>query len=168
MRVLGFPLIMLAAAGAFATLTVPAPARAEDDGLAEIEACLAKTDEPQSCIGTISNPCMETEDGQTTMGMADCLGNEEAAWDALLNARYKTALSDAKDMDKRLEEDGNFETVVADALVKAQRAWIAFRDAECDRLFELNKEGTIRTVVAASCLNDLTATRAIALGEDQG
>lgn len=167
MRVLGFPLIMLAA-GTFATLTLPAPSRADDKGLAKIEACLAKTDEPQSCIGTISNPCMETDEGQTDMGMTDCLSDEESAWDALLNARYKTALSEAKDMDKRLAEDGNFETGVADALVKAQRAWIAYRDAESDRLFELNKEGTIRTVVAASCMNDLTATRAIALGEDQG
>ena len=167
MRVPGFPLLVLAAS-AFASLTPPAPAHAEDKGQAKIEACLAKTDEPRSCIGTIAKPCMETEDGQTTMGTADCFADEEAAWDALLNARYKTTLSDAKDMDKRLAEDGNFETGVADALVKAQRAWIAYRDAECDRLFELNKEGTIRTVVAESCMNDLTAERAIALGEDQG
>ena len=120
MRVLGFPLTLLAAT-AFAALTIHAPARAEDNGLAKIEACLAKTDEPRSCIGTIAKPCMETEDGQTTMGTADCFADEEAAWDALLNARYKTTLSDAKDMDKRLAEDGNFETGVADALVKQEK-----------------------------------------------
>ncbi|MEX6508048.1 lysozyme inhibitor LprI family protein [Jiella sp. M17.18] len=147
------------------------PALAADTAkgdLRTVKACLAKAgDDPASCIGVVANPCEETPDGQTTPGIDECLGREQAAWDVILNENYKASLADAKDLDKRLKDEQGTEPSAAAALLKAQRAWLAYRDAECDRIFEINKEGTIRTNAASACQNDLTANRAIALRPDQ-
>jgi len=163
MRRFSLPLSMLA--------LLASPALAEDSStkadIAAIQSCLdGAGDDPTSCIGAISNPCQEEPDGQTTLGIDACLGREQAAWDAILNRRYKAAMADAKDMDRRLQEESGTEPGVADSLLKAQRAWIAFRDAECERQYELYKEGTIRTNIASACQNELTAERAIALGQN--
>nr|WP_223998518.1 lysozyme inhibitor LprI family protein [Aureimonas sp. SA4125] len=96
------------------------------------------------------------------MGVDECLGQEQAAWDVLLNENYLSATAAAKEQDASLVEQ-SIEPGAAKSLVKAQRAWITFRDAECDRRFELYKDGTIRTNIASSCLLMLTATRALDL-----
>lgn len=123
----------------------------------------AKTDSPaapprgadtpqrlQDCIGAASGPCMESPDGGTTMGMVDCLARETAWWDQLLNANYGTLRSDM---------EGEAFTALRDA----QRAWIAFRDAECAFRYTFWREGTIRSLFYGSCRLDLTARRAIDL-----
>lgn len=150
--------------------TAPAFADAAKDGEA-LRACLAgAANDERSCIGRIADPCQNEPDGSTTPGIAACLGREEAAWDGLLNERYAGAVEDAKETDRRLKGPdaaaGATPIPVLDALRKAQRAWVAFRDAECERLYALNQEGTIRTIAAASCSRDLTAERAIALRAD--
>ena len=161
---------MIFATIAAAVLLVPS-AKAQDlsgiskADLKQIRECLAKGDE-KACIGTIANPCQDLPGGSSTMGIDECLGREQKAWDVILNERYKEATAAAKELDSRLPELG-MEPVAAKSLVKAQRAWIAFRDAECDRIFDLNIEGTIRTVAAANCMTDMTAQRAIDLGSDE-
>ena len=146
------------------------PAAAQDGGrdVAALEECLSSTnDDPQSCIGKISDPCQDKPNGSTTIGISECLVREQSAWDTILNENYKDSMKTAKETDKRIKHDGTGSGGVADSLVKAQRAWIAYRDAECDRVWALSQEGTLRTVASASCLNDLTAQRAIALAPDQ-
>ncbi|MEF2549103.1 lysozyme inhibitor LprI family protein [Aurantimonas sp. E1-2-R+4] len=147
-----------------AVLAQPASAQSKDAkaDLATIRTCLSdQVDDPRSCIGTVANPCQGALGGASTIGIDTCLGRETAAWDTLLNKSYKIAVASAETMDKRLVSDGIYEPGVAAALVKAQRAWIAYRDAECDRRYELFKEGTIRTNIASDCLLELTAQRAI-------
>lgn len=147
-----------------AVLAQPASAQSSDAkaDLATIRICLSdQADDPRSCIGTVANPCQDAPGGASTIGIDTCLGRETAAWDTLLNKSYKIAVASAETMDKRLVSDGLYEPGAAAALVKAQRAWIAYRDAECDRRYELFKEGTIRTNIASGCLLDLTAQRAI-------
>ena len=65
--------------------------------------------------------CMATYAAQTsTRAMGECIGNETKRLEVRLNRAYQAALG-------RLE----FPRHKA-ALRKAQRAWIAFRDADCD------------------------------------
>ncbi|RFC64966.1 DUF1311 domain-containing protein [Fulvimarina endophytica] len=135
-----------------------------------IEQCLAGAgaQDPQSCIGTYAQSCGESEEGQTTQGMTDCIGQETDAWDALLNENYEARMTEAKSLDAERDAEGVLsDNEAAPLLRKAQRAWIAYRDAECDRIFELSKDGTIRLPETASCTNRLTAERALALGDDQ-
>ena len=131
--------------------------------VATIKKCLASSkSDGHNCIGKIADKCQAGPDGSTTTGIDECLGREETAWDMLLNENYRFATTVAKDQDSSYTEQG-IETGAAASLVKAQRAWVAFRDAECDRRFEMHKDGTIRTNIASSCLLDLTAARALDL-----
>ena len=124
-----------------------------DEDRALLEQCLAGEEEaptPDACIGAASDACMAEPEGATTIGMTECSARETALWDERLNARYA-----------ELEE--TLEPEVFAALREAQRAWIAWRDAECSFARALWAPGTISTVVAANCLLDQTARRAIAL-----
>ena len=87
----------------------------------------------------------ESCDG-STMQMVECLSRLTATWDKRLNDAYQRALKDA-------DSDGQREQ-----LRKAQRAWIAYRDANC--LYYRMGEGTIAQLDAGECMRSLTETRA--------
>jgi len=141
-----------------ALLALAAPAMAQDAAPSEtergvLESCLARDDAaaaPDICIGTVSDACMAAPEGETTLGMVECSARETALWDERLNARYAA-----------LEEMLDPEAFAA--LREAQRAWLTFRDAECTFARALWSGGTVAPVVAAGCLLDQTARRAIAL-----
>lgn len=57
-------------------------------------------------------------DSSVTIEMVDCLNAKAAFWDKRLNAAYPKALNAAASQQR-------------EQLRKAQRAWIAFRDANC-------------------------------------
>ncbi|MBP0616551.1 lysozyme inhibitor LprI family protein [Jiella mangrovi] len=145
------------------------PAAAADKNLASdkasLEACVTKSqDDPKRCIETIATPCSEALPAENEEGVNGCYDRESAAWDLLLNANYKTAVKDAETYDADAKENGGDPEAAAN-LKKAQRAWIAFRDAECDRLYARSMDGTIRFTVYAACQNRMTAERAIELGQ---
>lgn len=60
-----------------------------------------------------------------------------------------------KQIQKRLADDANGKA----RLVKAQRGWIAFRDAECTFQSSGDDGGTAAPMVAALCRSDLTKAR---------
>ncbi len=124
-----------------------------------VEACFAGappwTGVPD-CLGEAANRCQGLPGGATTIGIADCLGAETAAWDAILNREYKATRAHVDRVDPG-------QPPVSEALLTAQRAWIAYRDAECRLAFERNRGGTIRSVAAADCVLRMTARRALEL-----
>lgn len=77
---------------------------------------------------------------------------EAGIWDDLLNTYYKGARA------LLLQQGG---TALADQLLDAQRAWIAFRDADCGLIYTIWADGSIRTVLAADCQMRKTAQRAL-------
>jgi uncharacterized protein YecT (DUF1311 family) len=78
----------------------------------------------------------------------DCYGNTYKASDAQLNALYKQ-------IESRLKDD----VATTKLLVTAQRAWLAFRDAECVFSTSAASGGTIRPMLDAICLEGLTSKR---------
>jgi uncharacterized protein YecT (DUF1311 family) len=78
----------------------------------------------------------------------DCYGNSYKASDAQLNTLYKQ-------IEGRLKDD----VATTKLLVAAQRAWLAFRDAECDFSTSPASGGTIRPMLDAICLERLTSKR---------
>jgi uncharacterized protein YecT (DUF1311 family) len=123
--------------------------------VASINKCLAREtglQRSENCVGPIANDCQDQPGGSTTIGIVSCLQREEAAWDVILNANYKAAMAAL---------DGSQQA----ALRKAQRAWIPSRDADCEALWEANKDGTIRGPIAASCRLTATANRALWLAD---
>ena len=128
-------LLTLAALGALAAT----PALAVDD--AKIEARYSPG----------FNKCLESPDGQSTAGMVQCAGAELEVQDRALNAAYRDLSSGMNARQK-------------DNLVKAQRAWIAFRDADCAARYDPDW-GTISTINANMCMLRRTVERTIELEE---
>ncbi len=74
-----------------------------------------------------------------------CAGAEFDAADAELNELYKQLTA-------RLGADKA-------SLVAAQRAWVAYRDAECDFVASGVVGGSIHSMIRGECLSDLTRAR---------
>ena len=76
----------------------------------------AETPDPDP-IDLALDACFASPDGQSTLGMSECLSTAYAAWDKELNATYQS-LSASLDAKSR------------GLLRRSQRQWIAYRDAE--------------------------------------
>lgn len=94
--------------------------------------------------------CLDNE--MTTQGMVECYGATYEAWDAALNDVY-AALRETLTSDE------------AAALRDAQRAWIAFRDAESTFLgsLETPDRGTMMRITVNAMMTDVVKARVLAL-----
>lgn len=92
--------------------------------------------------------CMD-KSGETTLGMKECIAEETNKQDKRLNSAYKKVL---KSLSSKRQAQ----------LKKAQRAWVAYRDAECEYLHDPDG-GTLAGVISANCYMDKTAQRATEL-----
>ena len=158
---------MTARAALLALLLAPAAAPAAAQGApaadaGAVRACLegaAPYDAAPACIGAAADACQAGPDGASTMGIVACLSSEADAWDAHLNDEYGRLRERLRGADAA----GPGAISRGDALRDAQRAWIAFRDADCALAHAIWQDGTIRGPVAASCRLEHTARRALAL-----
>lgn len=123
-----------------------------------------ETDAKRACIGQVSGPCMAGEDGgETTLGMSTCLHTESVTWDRLLNQEYARARQWAVQMDQDESEYFPEFSNRVNALRDAQRAWMAFRDAECGLAYAVWGAGSMRHIAGTQCILDETAERVIEL-----
>ena len=83
--------------------------------------------------------------------MAECSGNTQSEMNECAANDYKLANRDLNAYYSKLEK--------TDELVKAERAWIAYRDAECNYQAKPFAGGSAAPMVLASCLADLTKQR---------
>lgn len=110
---------------------------------AQVSTPATKAAKPVSAL----DRCLARPEGQTTYGMIECLASETRVQDARLNHAYQSAIS-------RLERPRQ-----KAALQKAQRAWIAFRDADCASYLD-EDWGSMARVEANQCVLDRTRERA--------
>jgi uncharacterized protein YecT (DUF1311 family) len=88
-------------------------------------------------------PC---EDAQTQADMNICWGNEYKKADARLNQTYQQLVAMLDDDEKA-------------QLKNVENAWIKYRDANCEFVADQYKGGSIRPMIAAICLADVTNNR---------
>ena len=88
-------------------------------------------------------PCA---DAQTQADMTICWGNQYKAADAKLNQVYRQFTAKLDDEEKT-------------QLKTAQTAWLKYRDANCEFVADQYKGGTMRPMIAAICLADVTDNR---------
>ena len=123
-------------------------------------------DEPmaRACIGRAARACIQgAPDGETTVGMMFCLLAERDAWDEILNAEYARARAAARTADQADRGASPQTAVRGDLLLDAQRAWIAFRDANCASAYAVYGAGSMRQIAGAECQMRMTADRTIEL-----
>ena len=147
---------------ALSFLASMALAQANKEMIMNIESCVYEApdgEELQRCRNFPANACMDKPGGSSTRGMVACLNEEMAAWDFLLNAYYQELKQ------KSVADDavGQGPLARVPSLRDAQRAWIAFRDADCKLAYALAGEGSIRQIAGADCLLGHTAARSVAL-----
>lgn len=118
----------------------------------------------RACIGIGAGACMDqSPDGQTTVGMMVCLLAESDLWDRLLNQEYAAARARAQGADDAERPYFPEYAVRVTQLRDAQRAWIAFRDANCAMEYGAWGAGSMRQIAGADCQLRMTAERTIDL-----
>lgn len=99
----------------------------------------------------LSQDCAPSDDSQMCLNQR--AGAEYRLEDDKLNNAYGEIL-------KRLADDAEGRK----SLQAAQRAWIAFRDAECAFANDKSKDGSIHPLLMGQCLTALTKARTDQLG----
>ncbi len=89
------------------------------------------------------DPCANA---QTQFEMTQCAGKEYKAADAVLNKVYQQFVAKLDDEEKA-------------QLKEAQTAWLKYRDTNCDFVADQFKGGSMRPMVYAYCLADVTKNR---------
>jgi uncharacterized protein YecT (DUF1311 family) len=120
------------------------------------------------CLGFCSLPAFAQEpkanckNPQTQIEMNICSQRDFDAADKALNAQYQTTRKAMKtwDADAMSELKG-----AEDALVKAQRAWVAYRDAQCISTGFQAHGGSMEPMLISGCQADLTRKRSAELKE---
>ena len=90
-----------------------------------------------------TEPCANA---QSQAEMTICWGNQYKAADAKLNQVYRQFTAKLDD-----EEKAQLKT--------AQTAWLKYRDTNCEFVADQYKGGTMRPMIAAICLTDVTDNR---------
>ena len=97
---------------------------------------------------------------ETQADMTICAGKDYEKADKQLNAEYQKLRKLLTERDKTADADGKGAT---DALVTAQRAWVAFRDANCALAGFQARGGSMEPMLISSCLADMSGKRAAEL-----
>jgi uncharacterized protein YecT (DUF1311 family) len=101
-----------------------------------------------------AQPDIDCAEARTQMEMNLCAGEEYRRADAELNRVWPQALGRARALDK---DSGRREA--ENRLRAAQRAWIAYRDAQCDVAGLDALGGSLEPMLIESCRTDLTRRR---------
>lgn len=153
---------------ALTALILGTPALAEEApalDTAAMQSCLDAAAEPvgkYACIGMASDACQQVPGHDSTAGMTECLGAERGWWDARLNETYDKLMASHRDTDKATEGVAGAQPQ-APALRAAERAWLAYRDAECAYQQGFFAGGSGAGPAVLLCEMDLTGRRAIDL-----
>ncbi len=102
-----------------------------------------------------NNPVTQTD-------MTACEQERQETADKALNVQYKITRAALAALDDDLDDDMRG---AEDALVKAQRAWVNFRDAECEAAGFQARGGTMEPMLVAGCIAELTDERTKQLKE---
>lgn len=89
------------------------------------------------------DPC---PNAQSQLEMNQCAGNAYKAADGELNQVYRKLVA-------MLDAEGKAQLKVA------QTAWLKYRDAHCEFVGDMYKGGSIRPMIHAFCLADVTRNR---------
>ncbi|WP_175905432.1 lysozyme inhibitor LprI family protein [Burkholderia seminalis] len=131
----------LAALALCAVVTAPAAVAAQPDAATGIDP-----------IDRTMTQCLNDPEHASTAGQDECVVDANRAWDARLNASYRALQASLPAADRP-------------ALLRAQRAWLARRDADLKLIVAVyaTTRGTIYALMNANDVMELTRLRALSL-----
>lgn len=90
-----------------------------------------------------------------------CAGDASRRADAAMNVQWRITLAAERQRDKDYAgvPRGDTRPSYADALLAAQRAWLKFRDSECEVEAYAVRGGSLEPQIAAECEERLTKNR---------
>jgi uncharacterized protein YecT (DUF1311 family) len=114
--------------------------------------CVLLTDAPVSA----QQPKVDCKKAETQMEMSYCAEQDLVAADKLLNTQYQASRKAAKSRDADAMPD---QRGADEALLKAQRAWVGYRDAQCASYGYQARGGSMEPQLIYMCQADLTRKR---------
>ncbi|WP_315761086.1 lysozyme inhibitor LprI family protein [Sphingomonas sp. Y38-1Y] len=93
-----------------------------------------------------------------------CAASDYQQADKAMNAQWRVTLAKLRANDRENGDDG-FGPPTAELLLKSQRAWLAYRDAECKLASQEARGGSMQPMLQSGCLARLTEARTMALKE---
>lgn len=103
-------------------------------------------------------PTVDCANAMTQRDMNFCAARDYQEADVALNAQWKLTRDVMMKWDGELKETGT-KAGGEEALLKAQRAWISYRDGQCEAAGFSARGGTLEPLLVSSCLADLTRKR---------
>jgi uncharacterized protein YecT (DUF1311 family) len=106
-------------------------------------------------------PPLNCKDPQSNLEMKMCAQQDFERADAELNKVYADAIAGARQQNQALRDNpGNEKAPDSEALLrKAQRAWLAFRDANCAYEYQIYYGGSHASLAYSLCQVSMTKTR---------
>jgi len=106
--------------------------------------------------GVFAQEETDCKNPQTQMEMTSCEQDRYGEADKALNAQWKETRAAAAAADEDLDES---DRGAEKALLTAQRAWISYRDAQCEAEGFQARGGSMEPMLVAGCLANLSDTR---------
>lgn len=103
-------------------------------------------------------PDVDCKNPMTQYDMNVCSDRDYKEADKALNAQWSALKPIVKEWDETLKSVGMVPTAEA-SLLKAQRAWIDYRDGQCDTEEASVQGGTMAPTIYSSCMAELTRNR---------
>ncbi len=106
-------------------------------------------------------PTPNCTDPQSNYEMKLCAQREFETADKELNAVYGEAMKSAREQYRSTQREPGYEKMpdLEERLRKAQRAWLAFRDANCDYQYVIYYGGSMAGLSYIACKADMTKVR---------
>lgn len=101
-----------------------------------------------------SQPAVACENALTTIDMVQCKQVELEQIESILSGYLDASLQRYQDPEIRLLIDAS------------QQHWLAYRKASCDAQYQIWREGSIRNLIAVTCLIEYTTHRTLQLWQD--
>lgn len=99
-------------------------------------------------VPTLGHAKLDCKNVITTPDINQCAQMEFESVEKKLNETYRRVL---KSLNKPDEEAVSYADIKK-GLMEAQKAWVSFRQKDCDAYFTLYASGTIRTVMYIGCM----------------
>jgi len=116
-------------------------------------------------IASGSSFALDCSKADNTIDINQCAQIQQAKTDEELNEVYKRVLAMLDGIDK--EPDQRIKSDLKAGLIKAQRLWVKFREADCANVYDFWSNGTIRSVMYSDCMRARAEQRIKELGEYQ-